>query len=53
MILAGQRAVGALVMYLHNPADEMCFSYKRMEEKDVILDRTLFCLFLFPIKEWG
>ena len=27
-------------------------SYKRMEGKDVILDRTLFSLHLFPTKEW-
>ena len=39
-------------MYWCHLPDEMCFSYKRMEEKDVILDRTLFSLLLFPTKEW-
>ena len=28
-------------------------SYKRMEDKDAILDRTSLSLTLFPIKEWG
>lgn len=28
------------------------FSYRRMEEKDVIQDRTLFILISFPTKEW-
>ena len=38
-------------MYWHNLTDEMCFSYKRMVDKDVILDRILFS-FHFPTKEW-
>ena len=28
------------------------FSYRRMEEKEVIQDRTLFILISFPTKEW-
>ena len=30
----------------------IAISYKRMEEKEVILDRTLLSLLLFPTKEW-
>ena len=39
-------------MYRRNLVEVMGISYKRMEERDVMLDRTLLSSLLFPTKEW-